>query len=118
MIKTQVTQKQIKNGFSKVIAISYCGAQYLLTYQNALYYTCSKMYGWRADVYIISNDIAIVTGYAPFGNISPDYSKLQEYENKAAAVYNTVRNYEDCRDIVNGYLNEFIKEVIKEVKTK
>lgn len=115
MIKTQVTQKQIKNGFSKVIAISYCGAQHLLKYQNAQYYTYSKIYGWRADVYIISNDIAIVTGYAPFGNISPDYSRLQEYENKAASVYNTVNRYEDRREIVNGYLNEFIKECTKEI---
>ena len=115
MIKTQVTQKQIKSGFSKVIAISYCGAQHLLRYRDAQYYTYSNMYGWRADIYIISDNIAIVTGYAPFGNIKPNYDRLNEYEKKAAAVYNTVRNYEDRRDIVNGYLNEFIKECTKEI---
>ena len=111
MIKTQVTKKAILNGFKNVIAISYCGAQFLLTYKNAQYYTYSNIYGWRADVYIISEDTAIVTGYAPFGNIQPDYNKLKEYEQKAEAVRSTVRDYNDRRDIINGYLNEFIKEL-------
>ena len=112
MIKTQVTKKAILNGFEKVIAISYCRAQFLLQYHNAQYYTYSNMYGWRADVYIISDNIAIVTGYAPFGNIKPEYDTIKKYDDKAASVYNTVRDYNDRREIVNSYLNEFIKEVV------
>ena len=111
MVKTQITKKAILNGFEKVIEIGYCGAQHLLQYQSPQYYTYSKMYGWRADVYIINANTAIVTGYAPFGNIRPDYDKLKEYDTKAAAVYNTVRHYDDRREIINGYLNEFIKEI-------
>ena len=111
MAKTQITKKAILNGFSKVISIGYCGAQFLLTYKNANYYTYSNIYGWRADVYIISDDIAIVTGYAPFGNIRPNYDLVNTYENKARAAFDNINHYEDRRDIVNGYLNEFIKEV-------
>lgn len=112
MVKTQITQKAIRNGFKKVIAISYCRAQHLLQYQNAQYYTYSNMYGWRTDVYIISDEIAIVTGYAPFGNITPDYDLIKKYDDKAAAVYSTVSHYEERREIINSYLNEFIKEVL------
>ena len=115
MVKTQITKKAILNGFTKVISIGYCGAQFLLTYKSPNYYTYSNMYGWRADVYIISDNIAIVTGYAPFGNIRPDYDRLNEYENKARAALDSIRHYEDRREVVNGYLNEFIKEVTKEI---
>lgn len=115
MVKTQITKKAILNGFNKVIEIGYCGAQFLLTYQSAQYYTYSKMYGWRADVYIIDNDTAIVTGYAPFGNIRPNYDRLNEYEKKAEAIRHSVHHYEDRREIINGYLKEFIKEVTKEI---
>ena len=111
MIKTRATKKAILNGFNKVIKIGYCNAQSLLRYQNAQYYIYSNVYGWRADVYVISDDIAIVTGYAPFGNITPDYSIIKEYEKKAESVYNTVRNHNERHKIINNYLNEFIKEV-------
>ena len=114
MVKTQITKKAILNGFPKVIAIGYCGAQFLLTYKNAQYYTYSNMYGWRADVYIISDDIAIVTGYAPFGNIRPNYDLVNEFENKARLAFDNIRHYEDRRDVVNSYLNEFIKKALED----
>lgn len=110
MIKTQATKKEILNGFKYVIPISYCGAQNLLNYKSANYYTYSKMYGWRADVYVINNDIALVTGYAPFGNVIVDYGTLKSFENKAESVYNTVRDYNDRKTIINSYLLEFIKK--------
>lgn len=113
MIKTQATRKEILNGFEYVIPVSYCAAQNLLTYKNANYYTYSKTYGWRADVYVINNDIAIVTGYAPFGNVTTDYTILKEYEHKAENVYNTVRDYNDRKNIIEMYLNEFINKTIK-----
>ena len=113
MIKTQVTKKEILNGFKYVIPISYCGAQNLLNYKHANYYTYSKMYGWRSDVYVISDDIAIVTGFAPFGSIKVDYNILKTYKTKAEATYNTVRDYSDRVNIINMYLNEFIKKTIE-----
>lgn len=116
MIKTQATKKEILNGFQYVIPVSYCAAQNLLNYKQANYYTYSKMYGWRADVYVINNDIAIVTGYAPFGNVTIDYNLLKEYEHNAEKVYYTVRDYNDRKNIIEMYLNEFIKKTInKEV---
>lgn len=112
MIKTQVTKKEITTGFKYVIPVSYCGAQNLLNYKSPNYYTYSRDYGWRADVYVINNDIAIVTGYAPFGNVTTDYNLLKEYEHKAEQAYNTVRDYNDRKNIIDMYLNEFINKTI------
>lgn len=112
MIKTQVTKKEIINGFKHVIPLCYCSAQNLLNYKHANYYTYSRTYGWRADVYVINNDVAIVTGYAPFGNVQIDYTLLKEYEQKAESIYNTVGHYEDRKNIINMYLDEFIKKTI------
>ena len=41
--------------------------QYLLSYTKSAGYT-SGVYGWNADIYLFyCDDIAIVTGYRPFG---------------------------------------------------
>ena len=113
MIKTRLaTKKEILNGFKNVIAISYGCAQNLLHCVRANYYTYSKVHGWQADVYIIDNDTAIVTGYAPFGNVKVDYALLKEYEKKAERVYYTVNHYDDRTNILKMYLIEFIEKTI------
>lgn len=111
MIKTRVTKKQVINGFTTIIRLSYCSAQFLLRYCTPIYYTYSNIYGWRSDIYIISDNIAISTGYAPFGNISPAYDIVKDYDDRARAVCETVRNYDDRRAVINSYLSEFIKKV-------
>ena len=112
MIKTQVTQKEIRQGFTNVIAMSYCSAQFLLWYHSPQYYTYSRDYGWKADIYVINEYTAIVTGYAPFGNIHPDYDLVNEFEKKAEKVYHSVTDIDDRKAIINGYLSEFIKAAL------
>lgn len=110
MAKIKTTKKAILAAYPRVISIGYCGAQYLLKYATPYYYTSSDLYGWRADIYIIDGT-AIATGYAPFGNIRPDYEIIKKWETKAEKAAETIRDYDDRRDVVNGYLKEFIKEV-------
>lgn len=57
--------------------------QTLLKFRSPNAYTASKTYGWRADIYEITPNTVIVTGYAPFGNIVPDYETVKKYEEKA-----------------------------------
>lgn len=82
-MKYQTTKKQIMLYYPNVIKVPYCALQTLLKYNKPVAYTCSKTYGWRADVYEITFDTVIVTGYAPFGNIVPDYEIIKKYEGKA-----------------------------------
>lgn len=104
----KTTKKSVMNGYCKVISIGYCGAQYLLKYQDRIAYTTGRD-GWNADIYYFGN-IAIVTGYRPFGNIDPDYELVNSYEKKAAAIVcNYSLDYDAQKKRVNKLLNEFIR---------
>lgn len=82
-MKYEATKKAILSNYSNVIKVGYCHLQTLLKFHSPTAYTASKTYGWQADVYEITPDTVIVTGYAPFGNIVPDYELIKEYENEA-----------------------------------
>lgn len=82
-MKYETTKKAILSNYPNVIKVGYCSLQTLLKFHSPSAYTASKTYGWRADVYEITPDTVIVTGYAPFGNIVPDYEIIKEYEEKA-----------------------------------
>lgn len=69
--------------YPNVIKVGYCSLQTLLKFRSPNAYTASKTYGWRADIYEITPNTVIVTGYAPFGNIVPDYETVKKYEEKA-----------------------------------
>lgn len=82
-MKYETTKKAILSNYSNVIKVGYCDLQTLLKFRSPNAYTASKTYGWRADIYEITPNTVIVTGYAPFGNIAPDYVTVKKYEDKA-----------------------------------
>ena len=106
MRKINVTRKYVCSSFTNIICVPYCGLQDLLRYESPIWFT-SGLYGWNADVYIIDYNTCIVTGYRPFGNISPSYA-LTDTFNRAAQKTDTT---EKCREL----LNEFVKEVLSNV---
>lgn len=108
-MKLHTTQRAIRNAYpGKVISISYCAAYYLLAYQSPFAYNAG-VYGWNCDYYNIDGTV-ISTGYRPHGK-NVNYDIVNKWNKKAQAVYDTVRDYNDRREIINGYLNEFIKEL-------
>lgn len=109
-MKYRTTQKAIREGFTNKISIPYCGLQNLLACETETAYT-TRREGWGADIYEFGNT-AIITGYAPFGNIKPDYETRQKYEQKAAQIrsyYNF--DYEKCKRRLRELISEFIEEV-------
>lgn len=105
-MKFKTTQKTIKENYAAIISIGYCDAWYLLHFENPIAFT-SGVYGWNADIYDINN-VAIVTGYRPFGNIHVDYDIIREYNNRAKTIIsdNGVE-YEKKKELVNDLLLEF-----------
>lgn len=102
-MKYQTTKKQIMNNYDRVIKVPYCALQTLLKDRTPIAYTCSKTYGWRADVYEITDGMVIVTGYAPFGNIEPSHDLLMKYELEAEKAIeqvwkNRIDYYQACED--------------------
>ena len=111
-MKFKTTKKQVTNFYSKIIKLSYCSAQFLLHYQEPNAYTAGNN-GWTADIYFIDN-IAICTGYRPFGNIQANYSIVNDYEKQAEKIvldYNL--EFEEKSKKTNDLLKKFINEVTK-----
>jgi len=108
-MKYKTTKKAVMNGYYKVLAVPYCDLQYLLHYENEIAYT-TRSEGWGADIYQFGNT-AIVTGYAPFGNIRPGYEVNQRYEEKAAKATDGIYNWQEKKAILAGLIDEYIKEV-------
>lgn len=77
-MKVKASKKEF-NG-CKVLKISYCHAQRLLSCVEPFAYS-GGAYGWDCDYYQIGNTI-VCTGYRPIGS-QVDYDLISEYEKKA-----------------------------------
>ena len=115
-MKYKTTRKQVKSGYSTIIEVGYCNLQYLLQYHNPEAYT-TRSEGWGADVYDMDRygygGVAIVTGYAPFGNNRLPYNKLKEYDNEAKSIIqNYNMEYPEKREAIRKLVQAFITEVL------
>lgn len=109
-MKYKTTKKAMLNGYTYTIVVPYCTLQNLLAYEVVAAYTARRE-GWAADIYDFG-DTAIITGYAPFGGIKPDYETTQKYEQKAEQIrsyYNY--DYKKCKRRLRELISEFIEEV-------
>lgn len=110
-MKFKTTQKAIKANYNNIVCIPYCGLQNLLNYESPIAYT-TRREGWGADIYDMGGGVAIVTGYAPFGNVRPSYELREKYEKQAEQIrYNS--NYEEMRDALRKLQAAFIEEVTR-----
>lgn len=107
-MKFQTTRKAVKGYFSKVISVGYCSLQNLLTYEMPIAYT-KGVYGWNADVYAFG-DVAIVTGYRPFGD-NVDYNLCKEFEERAKALRDLGRPYAERQAEAKALVKDFIAKV-------
>lgn len=115
-MKIRTTKKAIRVAYSNIICLSYCSLR-ALDYLNADYY-CVRSEGWAFDAYIISNDTVIVTGYAPFGNVRPTYTAIENYNKKLVPIvdkYKETVNYERFISEVQDLVEQFAKEVCDKV---
>lgn len=112
-MKFKTTQKEIKANYNTIICVPYCGLQNLLNYESPVAYTIRRE-GWAADIYDMSGGVAIVTGYAPFGNVRPSYELRKRYETGAEKIREYYSfDYEKCKARLRGAIREFIEEVTR-----
>lgn len=109
-MKYRTTQKAINNGFHKIIKVGYCDLQSLLNCETEKAYTAG-VYGWNADIYDFGN-IAICTGYRPFGNIRPDYETVKKYDNMAREIIGNIFSWDERKAALRSLIDNFIEEVI------
>lgn len=109
-MKFKATQKDIRNGYSAVISIPYCNIQTLLSFESPVAYTVRREGCWGADIYQVGN-VAISTGYAPFGNIKVPYEKQQEYEEAARKIRYEENDWDKMVLKIHNLLKKFVDEV-------
>ena len=108
-MKYRTTKKDVMNGYNNIICVGYCSLQNLLHCEREAAYT-SRREGWGADIYDFGNT-AIVTGYAPFGNIRPGYEVNQRYEQKAMAATDGIYKWDEKKTVLSELIKEYIQEV-------
>lgn len=107
-MKTKTTSKAIKQYYrpDQILNIGYCGASYLLKYEEATGYNAG-VYGWNYDLYEMDG-VAIITGYRGIGE-RVDHKLLERYELKAREIAkNWALGYETIRKQINKLLREWI----------
>lgn len=99
MSKQHATIKYIKKVWANVYRCGYCDLQYIMRYEDPIYYN-SGVYGWNCDIYCdFKNDIAITTGYRNMaGKCIPDeliekYTKIAKniMKDSIAATYDEIK---------------------------
>lgn len=109
-MKYRTTQKEVKSFYANTIKVGYCNLQFMLQFATPEAYTARRE-GWAADIYGFGNT-AIVTGYAPFGNVVPPYELIRKYEQQAEKIIASGANYHEKEGKINGLIKQFIQEAI------
>lgn len=110
-MKFKTTQKEIKANYNTIICVPYCELQNLLEYESPVAYTVRRE-GWAADIYDMGSGVAIVTGYAPFGNVRPSYELRERYERTAEKIrLNYSVSFEEQKNDMHNLQRAFIEEV-------
>lgn len=113
-IKFKTTQKAIKSNYTYIICVGYCQLQNLLNGLNPIAYTVRRE-GWGCDVYELAPDIALTTGYAPFGNVRLTYDICRRYEREATTLmYKTDGSYDfSYPQLLEALRHQFVQEVLQ-----
>ena len=111
MNKIKTTAKEVRNAFSKIIALAPCEATELLRAHSPMLYTYG-IYGWNFDVYVIE-DTAICVGVRGMPGIRPERDLIQWYDDCARGIWAEVScPYKECVEQVDVLLRNFIDETL------
>lgn len=111
-MKQHVKKREINSRFGKVVAVGFCDLQHLLEFESPIAYT-TRPEGWGADIYAFGN-VAICTGYAPFGNVKLPYDTLRKYDDAAREIRGDWSiTYDEKYAKITDLLMRFIEEEIK-----
>ena len=111
----KTTTNELRTAYAngeKMLAIGYCGAQYLLGYQNRIAYT-KGTYGWNCDIYQINSGFCsayiITTGYRQLVGKRANYELLNEYEKQARRIAGSGDiPYSEKPEKINALLLEYL----------
>lgn len=109
-MKTRTTKPAVMASHRHAVRIGYGDAQNLLDLFPASGYTAGT-YGWNADVYSFGN-VAVVTGYRPFGDVRPSYATVRRYDDAADEILRRPDDVETKRNVLRALIDDFLAEVL------
>ena len=105
-------KKHVRAEYPIVAYCGYCALQYLLYFTPKLGHT-ERAEGWGCNIYELAPDIALTTGYDPFGNRRLPLAFTERYEEKAKQILRE-NNYSY---IAKEELERLLTELAAEIRT-
>lgn len=114
MAKIKTTMKYIQNVWGNVYRCGYCDLQYIMRYEDPIYYNCG-VYGWNCDIYCdFKTNTAITTGYRNMrGRVIP-HEIIERYSNIAKAIMENGRgkSYDEIKEELDQNRRKFFDELV------
>lgn len=106
----RVYKKHARAAYPIVAYCSYCSLQYTLYFTPKFGHT-ERAEGWGCNVYEIALDIALTTGYAPFGNRRLPLAFTERYEEKAKQILAENSYSYIAKEKLEALINELVAEI-------
>lgn len=106
----RVYKKHVRAAYPIVAYCGYCNLQYTLYFTPKFGHT-ERAEGWGCNVYELAYDIALTTGYDPFGNHRLPLALTERYEEKAKQIL-AENNYSyTAKEKLEALINELVAEI-------
>ena len=105
-------KKHVRAEYPIVAYCGYCDLQYTLYFAPKIGHT-ERAEGWGCNIYELAPDIALTTGYDPFGNRRLPLAVTERYEEKAKQILRE-NNYSY---IAKEELERLLTELAAEIRT-
>lgn len=105
-------KKRVRAEYPIVAYCGYCDLQYTLYFAPKIGHT-ERAEGWGCNIYELAPDIALTTGYDPFGNRRLPLAFTERYEEKAKQILRE-NNYSY---IAKEELERLLTELAAEIRT-
>lgn len=105
-------KKHVRAEYPIVAYCGYCDLQYTLYFAPKIGHT-ERAEGWGCNIYELAPDIALTTGYDPFGNRRLPLAFTKRYEEKAKQILRE-NNYSY---IAKEELERLLTELAAEIRT-
>lgn len=105
-------KKHVRAEYPIVAYCGYCDLQHTLYFTPKIGHT-ERAEGWGCNIYELAPDIALTTGYVPFGNRRLSLAITERYEKKAKQILEE----NSCNYTAKEKLEALLKELATEIRT-
>lgn len=111
MLVKSISKPQLHKRYNVVISVPYCKLQSMLNdFFDRQYYNAG-ICGHNFDVYEITPETAIITGYRPGKTIKGIYDLCEKYENQAHTIRHKYgHDYETAKALMQELAEKFVAE--------